>query len=79
MGRLSHTLPPRKGPRVAEGPWIRDRVDPTIHLDVQKYPYAVPFLPMNFSLVTKLIPSQIHYFPEFYECTFFILLIIFFI
>jgi len=71
MGRLSHILPPRKGPRVAERP--------TVHLDVQKYPYAVPFLPMNFTLVTKLIPSQIHYIPEFYECKFFIIFIIFFI
>jgi hypothetical protein len=58
--RLSHTLPPRKEPRVAKEPWIRDRVDPTVHLDVQKYPYAVPFLPMNFTLLTKLIPPQIH-------------------
>ena len=62
MGRLSHTLPPRTEPRVAEEPWIRDRVDPTVYLDVQKYPYPVPFLPKNFTLVTKLIPSQIHSF-----------------
>lgn len=61
-GRLSHILQPRKEPRVAEGPWIRDRDNPTALLDVQKYPYAVPFLPMNFTLVTKLIPSQIHSF-----------------
>jgi hypothetical protein len=60
--RLSHTLPPRKEPRVAEEPWIRDQVDPSVHLVVHKYTYAVSFLPMNFNLVTKLIPSQIHSF-----------------
>ena len=62
MGRLSHILPSRKEPQVAEELWIRDRGDPTVHLDVQKYPFTVPFLPMNFTLVTKLIPSQIHSF-----------------
>jgi hypothetical protein len=62
MERLSHTLPSRKEPRVAEETRIRDQVDPTVHLDVQKYPFAVPFPPMNFTLVTELILSQIHSF-----------------